>query len=793
MNDIYVKEILRPGEWITLRGNNARTATATAAGNMAAAPREAAAIDLGRYETLLRLSGGDGAAVALGAELAGPDTAEMLDRVWNRSGHWFDLCGTGGKVLFHPSQNQRPVHVYEDRPGLQVIEAFEEAYDLRTAESESGMRLWDYSSGEQKLLFEVKFPFYIERPQVLAADMTGNGVKDIVVTGWDGTVVYSREGQFLYSLTQKTAKGWHMCRKRGYVGAYDIDHDGLNELMIIGTLQNHVDMLQNSGRELSVGWFHMFETDTGLGRRLTNVPYTVVGDFDGDGDMEFMINLWNFYDDHQWHVTCYNAATGDVKYDRPGSFCYLAEDIDGDGKPEIFCTRAEDLAVPDFGEQEILAFRDGRVSVVFSGRGSWNKARWRTTPDNVVTHHESAAGCMGETRPITARINGQKNFFLIREQDRIQTITGYAFAGGAAAPSGFSVQLPAGTTGLIERIEPGSADGTGGTGGDLLLVVQSGPAPFGTVECQGAAATVLAYHRKRHGIVALPVVADIDNDGRNEIIIANQRGEIECFTLDSQGRKVPRWSRPGSGMAWQYFQTLDYGVAVDDLDGDGFREILIRAVGDKGSAALAVLDKDGNLVWQREFLDVHGGELNSFKGNMAFFGTADLGRGQRDIAMTVQRGIGTNGRTYLLDGRTGEILEEKATARELFDPDGTGKNTWIVETGAGGFLLSAANLGNGHDTIAAGYGGLVWAMDGLTRRILFEKFMTGLFWHLRKPENNGFWVQCLVPLAVKKPDGQLCLFLFERSQCRRSARPGRHPGLAPGACRFIEPQLAVLV
>ena len=83
---------------------------------------------------------------------------------------------------------------------------------------------------------------------------------------------------------------------------------------------------------------------------------------------------------------------------------------------------------------------------------------------------------------------------------------------------------------------------------------------------------------------------------------------------------------------------------------------------------LAGLDKDGNLLWQREFTGIHGGYLNLMTGNLAFYGTADLARGHRDVAVTVQRGFGTNGRTYFLDGRTGDVLYEKETARDRFVP-----------------------------------------------------------------------------------------------------------------------------
>ena len=56
-------------------------------------------------------------------------------------------------------------------------------------------------------------------------------------------------------------------------------------------------------------------------------------------------------------------------------------------------------------------------------------------------------------------------------------------------------------------------------------------------------------------------------------------------------------------------------------------------------------------------------------------------------------------------------MKRKRPGIALF-PDGTGKSAWTVQSGAGGFLLTSSNLGNGHDTVATGYSNLTWAVDG---------------------------------------------------------------------------------
>ncbi len=746
MSDQYHAEKASPGEWITFRANNGRTARIPA-GNLPGVPKEQYSIDLGCYEALVELTNGSSTSVPLSKSIKCDETvADQLDKKWNRSNDYFDLYGTGELVHFPVSHSYRPVKLF-DRPGMQVVETHEVPYAERSVDSENGMTVWDYSSGKKEKLFDVTFPYYIERPQVLAADMTGDGIPNIVISGWHGTVVYTREGEYLYGISQATAENWHQCRKRGFVGAYDVNGDGLNELVIISCLQYHCDLIANNGKEFKVAWFHMYDDDS-AGAHMTNIPYRVVDDFDGDGVQEILLNVWNEYNDHMWHVTVY-APDGSLKYDLPGIFCHYSEDVNKDGVPELFCTHASDRAIPDFGLQDIIALRDGSYTSLFTIDGCWNKARWRNTPDNFVTHTDGI-GCMGEIRPITANIDDQINFFVITETDNRQKITGYIFQDGTAKESGISILLPPKTTGYIERSECINGKTS------ALLVVKSGELPEGKIEIHGMEGTLQTVHRKKMGRTAVPVVADIDQDGINEIIVPNQADEVVCLAQDTDGKFQVKWKHHGAGMSWQYNCFEDYGVSVDDLLGDGNREILIRTVGEK-VGALAALDKDGNELWRKEFPDVHGGELGAWLGNVTHFGTADLGRGKRDVVVTVQTGIANRGRTFALDGQTGEVIHKVIELEEWFDMSRDG-NLFLQQTGAGGYLFTSSNLGNGHDTIACGYGNFVWAMDGKTGELLFGKFMTGLFYHLHTPQNSMFWVQCIVPLAVQDEQGKYAYF-----------------------------------
>ena len=106
-------------------------------------------------------------------------------------------------------------------------------------------------------------------------------------------------------------------------------------------------------------------------------------------------------------------------------------------------------------------------------------------------------------------------------------------------------------------------------------------------------------------------------DGYTEILIPNDVGELLCFSRDPQGKINLKWRVPGHGMLWQYGPAIEYGVSVDDMNHDGYKEIIVSGANEVG-AVIFVYDHNGKLLWTKDFPEIHAGDIRSLMATWVF-------------------------------------------------------------------------------------------------------------------------------------------------------------------------------
>ncbi len=104
-----------------------------------------------------------------------------------------------------------------------------------------------------------------------------------------------------------------------------------------------------------------------------------------------------------------------------------------------------------------------------------------------------------------------------------------------------------------------------------------------------------------------PAVADLDGDGRMEIIYASYDGRVHAFWLDKTEHGNWPFSvyKPAEG----FFRFASEPV-IADLDDNGYAEVIFTSWAQKGShhtGKLHILDYLGNVIYEVSLPDAFGG------------------------------------------------------------------------------------------------------------------------------------------------------------------------------------------
>src|SRR5260221_13983125 len=343
-------------------------------------------------------------------------------------------------------------------------------------------------------------------------------------------------------------------------------------------------------------------------------------------------------DDHNWTGVLFDATNGKVKAQIKGAYVLSAEDINHDGKYILFCTETQDQSVPLAATLKAVAFSNGGIKEVLRiDKGEWINPRIVNTVPTLTTHNDGISSLAEDAVLCVDYENiGQKAFFSkTKNTDGSTVINGYYVSKeGSVRKATLGITIPPGMYGEILRSRK-NVDGKS----SLLLQIKAFGTPGGIVQISGANAKNRGRYISTGKKLYIPVVADINADGFAEIVVPNDVGEVLCFGRNAKGTLTLQWKVPGHGMLWQYAQAMDYGISVDDINHDGYKEVIVSGA-NEAAAVLFLYEHNGKVLWQKSFPEINAGDMTAFDGNLAFFGTAQSSkRKNRDVIVTVQIGI----------------------------------------------------------------------------------------------------------------------------------------------------------
>ncbi|MGC8894954.1 MAG: FG-GAP-like repeat-containing protein [candidate division WOR-3 bacterium] len=231
--------------------------------------------------------------------------------------------------------------------------------------------------------------------------------------------------------------------------------------------------------------------------------------------------------------------------------------------------------------------------------------------------------------------------------------------------------------------------------GDGKKEVIIGTGDKGKVICVNGQNGTLKWEFLSGGYLSSPAIADVDNDGIKDVVIGSQGKKVHCLNGATGTQK---WSFPTPQKVWN-------NVTLADVDGDNKLEVLVPTSSDYTDTLYCLNAENGTLLWKRPLAkDIQ----------TPFTGDID-GDGKIEIVV----GTWGDNAIWALDTSTPDVGEEPGS-------DTATAPSVICASFAGGLLLRAdcempifiysadgrlaysGNLSKGQNRISLGQGVYIW-------------------------------------------------------------------------------------
>lgn len=675
-------------EWLQLRGDRFMSGQASGVGQMHGPPQERWRYDIAAWEGYVEVAAHKGdASVALPfAAPVAPNYIDSHGRDWGVGPPIFDL---GVEVAMPLDNVFKVAPILPGEAGLQRFE-MGNSFSDGGADPKQG-RLLAYNNGEARVVWETEFFTNTWDPNVLVVDVDADGQLDIVVATHYRILVFDgATGETKMQLQ------YHGYRNYGWFGAANIDDDPYPEFGVVADFSMHTEIIDNDGTELTLRWLRDIQPDPSQSTKVVRPKPQALVDVDGDGRFELVYSIYNDQGDGQWHVVGVDALSGETRFDFPQHHLHGMTDVDGDGRLELFVSATTGEALPTYAPLAVWSLAAGAPTV----RWSHERGRFSTVLLNQLPLTVSTGAADGLRTVSTGDVDGdgRRDFFALAPDGSGEVLVALGSDRAGRIEPRWSVRGPAGMT-----LETAAVADDGAA----LLYLKGSGLPSQTLMLERASGELLQWSRQAFTPAGTPVVADLEGDGRVEVVVQTATREVLCLQDLGAGGGAPRlrWQVPGYGQTNN--APYHWGVVAADVDGDGRREVLAAREAASGNASLVALAADGSIRWQTEFVGFDGSmPIWNFSGLSYWSAGYFRSNEYMDVFASLRRGKLGSEVGFLLDGRSGEIVWESNGF--TLPEDGSGRSL-------GGHPSAAGDVdGDGLEEIVVMWPDRLHVVDGVT-------------------------------------------------------------------------------
>jgi len=419
------------------------------------------------------------------------------------------------------------------------------------------------------------------RPNILVGDLTGSGRNSIIVIQHSLVWLIDVEtGQ-----RQLEIQGPHM-RNYGYAGLHDTDNDGKPELVLVNdAVQLHLSVIKFVGNRMEYLW----DNYIGYGEHIMKTPPLPICDLDGDGHLEIIYSVGDVIA-NEWSVEIVDSGTGKQKHRIQHARVLDCCDADCDGAVELLLENTKS------SEIEIHKFRNESTKVCFS-----TVQKILPFTGGYRPLHESHIAADRADRYF-GDMDGDGYPELLTYDNKTLSTYGWGNNGNIGKKGSLYLR--------DDLCILGTIDVMGEKKSGLVCKSSRGEDNLKLQLYTFSGEKIAEFDYSADVAMDTPVVTDIDNDGRQEILLGNT---VFNILRSNSGERAfafqKKWFFDESDNNENVFFNSNSGIgflAAWDFNGDGFKELLFRNT----NSELILTEHTGKVLWRKKLRgELKGGTI----------------------------------------------------------------------------------------------------------------------------------------------------------------------------------------